>query len=215
MKSLRSWKKSVLAAALAGTAAFMIGTAPFAVAQAAETTDAAAGASTRVGTAAQMPPMRPFGPELRIKQMVQQGKITSEQAEKLKKAIADFHEKQEKDHQKFIKSLPSKTGISETTLQELMAPPRIHRGKGQGPQQRLQQLVKDGSVTEKEAAALEQAFKNHQPQAGQLSMQGQRPDRQQMEKQLSEETGISTSRLQEIMKLLHPQRPQGDAPQEA
>ena len=48
--------------------------------------------------------------------MVKEGKITQEQADKLKKAIADFQEKQAKERQKFMKGLPGKTGISESTL---------------------------------------------------------------------------------------------------
>lgn len=112
MKMLHTWQRRTLAAVLAGTAAVMIGVAPFAIAQAADTADAAAGASTRPQMTRQMPPMHPgIGQNARIDRMVQQGKITSEQADKLKKAIADFREKEAKGHQKFMKSLPDKTGI--------------------------------------------------------------------------------------------------------
>ena len=206
MKTFHQWQTKVTAAALTGAALFTLGTAPLALAaEPAET----AGSEARVQH--HMPPMRPFQPDFRIKQMVKEGKITQEQAEKLKKAMADFQEKQAKERQKFMKSLPGKTGISEATLRELMVPPRFRHGPG--PQLRLQQLVKDGTVTEKEAAALEKAFKDHQPQTGQRPAEGQRPDRQQMEQKLSEETGISTSRLQEISQLMHQQGPQGEAPQ--
>ena len=107
-----------------------------------------------------------------------------------------------------MKSLPDKTGISEATLREIMAPPRMLRGSG--PQQRLQQLVKDGSITQSEATALEQSFKKHHPGQGQppkAPARGQKPDRQKLEQELSEETGISTDRLQEIMQLMHQQGP--------
>jgi polyhydroxyalkanoate synthesis regulator phasin len=215
MKMLHTWQRRTLAAVLAGTAAVMIGVAPFAIAQAADTADAAAGASTRPKMTRQMPPMHPgIGQNARIDRMVQQGKITSEQADKLKKAIADFREKEAKDHQKFMKSLPDKTGISEATLREIMAPPRMLRGSG--PQQRLQQLVKDGSITQSEATALEQSFRKHHPRQGQLPKapaDRQRPDRQKLEQELSQETGISTQRLQEIMQLMHQQGPQDGAHQ--
>lgn len=212
MKMLHTWQRRTLAAVLAGTAAVMIGVAP---AQAADTTDAAAGASTRPKMTRQMPPIHPgIGQNARIDRMVQQGKITSEQANKLKKAIADFREKEAKDHQKFMKSLPNKTGISEETLREIMAPPRLRRGFG--PQARLQQLVKDGSITQSEATALEQSFQKHHSRQGQppkAPADGQRPDRQKLEQELSLETGISTTRLQEIMQLMHQQGPRDEAPQ--
>lgn len=212
MKMLHTWQRRTLAAVLAGTAAVMIGVAP---AQAADTTDAAAGASTRPKMTRQMPPIHPgIGQNARIDRMVQQGKITSEQANKLKKAIADFREKEAKDHQKFMKSLPNKTGISEETLREIMAPPRLRRGFG--PQARLQQLVKDGSITQSEATALEQSFQKHHSRQGQppkAPADGQRPDRQKLEQELSLETGISTTRLQEIMQLMHQQGPRDEASQ--
>lgn len=215
MKMLHTWQRRTLAAVLAGTAAVMIGVAPFTIAQAADTTDAAAGASTRPKMTRQMPPIHPgIGQNARIDRMVQQGKITSEQANKLKKAIADFREKEAKDHQKFMKSLPNKTGISEETLREIMAPPRLRRGFG--PQARLQQLVKDGSITQSEATALEQSFQKHYSRQGQppkAPADGQRPDRQKLEQELSQETGISTTRLQEIMQLMHQQGPRDEAPQ--
>lgn len=214
MKMLHTWQRRTLAAVLAGTAAVMIGVAPFTIAQAADTTDAAAGASTRPKMTRQMPPIHPgIGQNARIDRMVQQGKITSEQANKLKKAIADFREKEAKDHQKFMKSLPNKTGISEETLREIMAPPRLRRGFG--PQARLQQLVKDGSITQSEATALEQSFQKHHSRQGQppkAPADGQRPDRQKLEQELSQETGISTTRLQEIMQLMHQQGPRDEAP---
>lgn len=215
MKMLHTWQRRTLAAVLAGTAAVMIGVAPFTIAQAADTTDAAAGASTRPKMTRQMPPIHPgIGQNARIDRMVQQGKITSEQANKLKKAITDFREKEAKDHQKFMKSLPNKTGISEETLREIMAPPRLRRGFG--PQARLQQLVKDGSITQSEATALEQSFQKHHSRQGQppkAPADGQRPDRQKLEQELSQETGISTTRLQEIMQLMHQQCPRDEAPQ--
>lgn len=215
MKMLHTWQRRTLAAVLAGTAAVMIGVAPFTIAQAADATDAAAGASTRPKMTRQMPPIHPgIGQNARIDRMVQQGKITSEQANKLKKAIADFREKEAKDHQKFMKSLPNKTGISEETLREIMAPPRLRRGFG--PQARLQQLVKDGSITQSEATALEQRFQKHHSRQGQppkAPADGQRPDRQKLEQELSQETGISTTRLQEIMQLMHQQGPRDEAPQ--
>ena len=215
MKMLHTWQRRTLAAVLAGTAAVMIGVAPFTIAQAADTTDVAAGASTRPKMTRQMPPIHPgIGQNARIDRMVQQGKITSEQANKLKKAIADFREKEAKDHQKFMKSLPNKTGISEETLREIMAPPRLRREFG--PQARLQQLVKDGSITQSEATALEQSFQKHHSRQGQppkAPADGQKPDRQKLEQELSQETGISTTRLQEIMQLMHQQGPRDEAPQ--
>ena len=90
MKMLHIWQRRTLAAVLAGTAAVMIGVAPFTIAQAAGTADAASGASTRPQMTRKMPPARPgTGQNARIDRMVQQGKITSEQADKLKKAISE------------------------------------------------------------------------------------------------------------------------------
>lgn len=141
MKAFHTWHKKVMAVTLAGSAAFTLGAAPLAMA--AEPAETAAEAPAETGTEARaswpehMPPMRPFQPDFRIKKLVKEGKITQEQADKLKKAFADFQEKQAKERQKFMKSLPGKTGISESTLRELMAPPRFRHGPG--PQLQPQQ----------------------------------------------------------------------------
>ena len=151
-----------------------------------------------------------FRSDARIDQMVQQGKITSDQADKLKTALKDFQEKQHKERQQFLKSLPDKTGISEETLRDVLVQPRFRRGPA--PQARMQQLVKDGSITQNEATALETYFKNHHPQRD-GHKRGERPDFQKIQEEISNETGISTDRLQEIGKLMHPRGPQGEPPQ--
>ena len=93
-------------------------------------------------------------------------------------------------------------------LREIMAPPRMLRGSA--PQQRLKQLVKAGTSKQRNATAREQSYITHNPGQGQPSKapaRGQKPDRQKLEQELSQETGISTQRLQEIMQLMHQQGP--------
>ncbi len=57
-----------------------------------------------------------------LQAMVADGKITKDQAFKLQNELDRFHERQQKDRQRFMDRLPEKTGISEDTLQELFAP---------------------------------------------------------------------------------------------
>lgn len=147
MQTFQSWQKKFLAVTLAGTAAFTLGAAPLAMAaEPAETAQ-----STEARKPGKMPPMRPFGPDFRIKKMVKEGKITQEQADKLKKAIADFQEKQAKERQKFMKGLPGKTGIPESILRELMAPPRFRHGPGPQLQQGQQGTQTEAPQTPEKA----------------------------------------------------------------
>lgn len=145
MKTFQAWHKKLAAVTLAGAAAFTLGAASLVLAaEPAETeteAPAATGTEARAPRPGHMPPMRPFQPDFRIKKMVKEGKITQEQADKLKKAFADFQEKQAKERQKFMKSLPGKTGISESTLRELMVPPRFRHGPG--PRLQPQQGTQD------------------------------------------------------------------------
>lgn len=212
-----TWKKRTTAVLLAGTAAVIFAASPYIPGQAA---DAATGATTNQTTVQQHMKRHPGDMRNgRIEQMVSENKITQEQADKLKDAMKEFRGKQAKERLEFMKNLPKKTGIPEATLQQIFTLPPRMGGPRMNPQQHMQQLVQNGSITQQEATALETFFKNHRPDGDNQTdvmkkHTGERPDRQQLLKEMSEETGISTDRLQEIMKLAHPQGqpPMGQPP---
>lgn len=60
----------------------------------------------------------------RLQDMVGSGKITKDQALKLQRELERFHERQQRNRERFIQNLPEKTGIAEDTLKELFQPPR-------------------------------------------------------------------------------------------
>lgn len=119
-------KKTCMPLALAGAAFAIMAASPVAVSHA---YDAETGATRR-------PPQRveqwnDLGQVAmkvrfshRLQAMVADGKITKDQAFKLQNELDRFHERQQKDRQRFMDKLPEKTGISEDTLQELFAPPQ-------------------------------------------------------------------------------------------
>ena len=202
-------RRKIAAITLAGAAAAILITAPYAFVSADDTTSASQNAGMTQQTS-QMPHPQ-FNMENHIQQYVTSGKITSEQAAKLQKALQEQHQKNKTDHEKFMKELPDKTGISEDTLKEIMKRPDF-KGKRMGnPGQRMQQFVKDGKVTQAEATALETYFKNNHPQkpeAGATKQQRKSPD--EMCQEIATGTGLSQSRVKEIMELM---RPQGAPPQ--
>lgn len=123
--NFKEYKGRIASICLAGAAAAILTAAPFMPSFAADT-DAQAGATTKQTqqTAQQgrhrMPPHPRFNPDQRINQYVSDGTITQDQADKLKKALKEEHEKQQKEHETFMKNLPKKTGISEDTLKKIM-----------------------------------------------------------------------------------------------
>lgn len=151
MNTFHTWQKKFLAVTLAGTAAFTLGAAPLAMAAEPAETASETTAEARAPRPGHMPPMRPFQPDFRINKMVKEGKITQEQADKLKKAIADFQEKQAKERKKFMKGLPGKTGISKSTLRELMVPRRFRHGPGPRLQQGQQGTQNEAPQTPEKA----------------------------------------------------------------
>lgn len=60
----------------------------------------------------------------RVQAMVRDGKITQDQAFKLYDEMDRFERRGHRDHKRFMRSLPDKTGISDATLKELFAPPK-------------------------------------------------------------------------------------------
>ncbi|MBS5581280.1 MAG: hypothetical protein KHX20_01640 [Megasphaera sp.] len=200
MKQIRTWQKYVAGALLMGTATVLFSLSSVLPVEAA---DATSGAST-------MPPQRQEDPmagrvnpiDHNIDTLVQEGKITQDQATKLKKACQDFQKKEQKDHQAFEKSLPSKTGIDESTLKEIFKRPQ-RRGNHRNPQAQLNSLVAQGKVTQEEATTLDTYFKSHRPDKESTETRAERPDTDSMISQMSEETGISKDRLQEIGTLMH------------
>lgn len=60
----------------------------------------------------------------RVQDMVREGKITQDQAFKLYDEMDRFERRGHRDHKRFMRSLPDKTGISDATLKELFAPPK-------------------------------------------------------------------------------------------
>lgn len=200
MKQVRTWQKYVAGALLMGTATVLVSLSSVLPVEAA---DAAAGASM-------MPTQRqerslegrknPI--DHKIDRFVQEGKLTQEQATKLKKECQDFQKKEQRNHQTFEKNLPSKTGIDENTLKELFKRPKrwsYHKN----PQEKMNSLVAQGKITQEEATALERFFKNHRPTKEDFQKRAERPDREGMLSLMAEETGISKERLQEIGTLMH------------
>lgn len=140
MKKTIEWKKKIMAMTFVGAAAAILVSVPFADASAADVPPAPPAYTQQGSGPAMMPPQGQgfHHPKMafshRIQDMVREGKITDQQALDLnkemdkfeknkRKANEKFHEAQRKEHQKFIDSLPSKTGISETTLKEIFTPP--------------------------------------------------------------------------------------------
>lgn len=128
MKWILEIRKKMVALSLVGAAAAIMAAVPYGMASAA---DAETGAS--------MPPPkmeRPMGPgpammpqqklafSHRVQQMVRDGRITSDQAFKLNDEMKRFQRRQHKERQKFIESLPDRTGIDQDTLKEIFMPPR-------------------------------------------------------------------------------------------
>lgn len=139
----------------------------------------------------------------RINQMVQDGKITSEQGTKLKNAMDEFRHKQENERKEFMKSLPDKTGISQDQLKEIFRGPNQHNMKG--PQERLANLVKDGNVTQAEADAMNKFFTSHK-----VGSSDAPKSHEDAVKMMAEETGITSDRIEQIMNLMRP--PMGPGP---
>ena len=128
MKWILEIRKKMVTLSLVGAAAAIMAAVPYGIASAA---DAETGAS--------MPPPkmeRPMGPgpammpqqklafSHRVQQMVRDGRITSDQAFKLNDEMKRFQRRQHKERQKFIESLPDRTGIDQDTLKEIFMPPR-------------------------------------------------------------------------------------------
>jgi polyhydroxyalkanoate synthesis regulator phasin len=211
-------RRKIAAMTLAGAAAAILIAAPYTFVSAEDSM------ATPYNTTAQqmgkMPPAPQMGMENRIQQYVTNGKITSEQADKLKKALQEQHQKEQKDREKFMKNLPAQTGVSEATLKEIMKPqagPHRNFKHGGNPGQQMKQLVQNGKVTQDEATALETYFKNHHPQnvsgspeTAQSTHQRQHKTPDEMCQEIATSTGISQSRVKAIMELM---RPQGAPPQ--
>jgi polyhydroxyalkanoate synthesis regulator phasin len=209
-----SLRRKLAAITLTGAAAAMLIVAPYAFSFAADSSvpDSTTSASQQMR---KMPP--PQGNlKNRIQQYVNDGKITNEQADKLQAALKDQHNTEQKNHEKFMKNLPGKTGISENTLKDILTfqgGPRHHQGQ-RG--QQMQQLVQNGKITQAEATSLQTYFKNHHPKGpaqGQEKMSGeqQRKSPDEMCQDVANGTGISQSRVKEIMELM---RPQGQPPKD-
>lgn len=153
--------------------------------------------------------MSPEQMKQRMAQLVQDGKVTQTEMDALQtyfqnhkpdKSQAQKGEK--KDPKQMMQNISSETGISTDRLQEIMhmmMPP-----KGPGPEQKMAKLVQDGKVTQAEADALSNFHKNHKPDG----QKGQKPNKEEALQTMASETGISTDRLQEIMKMMRPMRPQ-------
>ncbi len=140
------------------------------------------------------------GLDQRLEKMVNDGKITSDQATSLKKAMAAFHKKQAAEQKEFMDSLPDKTGISHDTLKNIFQRPVFQKR-----QNRLADLVKQGTVTQAEADSLQKFFSSHKP-----GSEGAPQSREEARAMMVKETGISSDRLDEIMKQMRP--PMGPGP---
>lgn len=204
-------RRKVAAITLAGAAAAILITAPYLFVSADDTASASKNAGTTQQTSQMSHPQGNM--ENHIQEYVTNGKITSEQAAKLQKALQEQHQKNKENHDKFMKELPDETGISEDTLKEIMKRPDFKSKRMGNRGQRMQQLVKDGKVTQDEATALETYFKNNRPQkseAGAEKQQRQRKSPDEMSQEIANGTGLTQSRVKEIMELM---RPQGNPPQ--
>lgn len=205
-------RKKMAAITLVGASAAILIAAPYAFVSAEDTTTAVMPCDVAVQHMGPMHQGMRFDMDNRIHQYVTNGKITSEQADKLEKAMQEQFQKQQKNREDFIKNLPGKTGISESTLNEIMRPGagmhRNFRHRG-NPDQRLQQLVQNGKVTQDEATALETYFKNHHPRRGFGNSKAMHSTQQQhhqfyteMCHDIATDSGISQSRVEEIMQLM-------------
>jgi polyhydroxyalkanoate synthesis regulator phasin len=209
MKIQYNLKKKVLAGVLAGTAAVMLMAAPYMPVSASNDTAKAE------SYAAEM--QHPGGPGMhknngfkdRLAQMVKDGKITQDQADKLSSSMKAFREKQKQERKDWMEQLPNETGISQDTLKTIFRPQHKHMMDPQQMKQRMDQLVKDGKVTQDEATALENFHKTHKPDG---KKDGEKLTHEQRLQQVSEATGISTDRLQEIGHMMMPPMRDGQGP---
>jgi polyhydroxyalkanoate synthesis regulator phasin len=157
--------------------------------------------------------MDPQKMQKRMTKLVQDGKITQTEADSIQNFFKNHKPDQNKqkgerpDPQQMLQTMSSETGISSDRLQEIqhmMMPQR------QNHKAMMDQMVKDGKMTQDEETAIQTYFKNNKPNF----KKGERPDKDQMLKDMSQGTGISTDRLQSIMEAMHPQGPKPEAPQD-
>lgn len=200
MKSNKSLSKKVLASVLAGTAVLTFAVASYMPASANDDT-----AQVKTEAVSNNRPHR-LGAKMnpvneRVNQAVKDGKITSEQATKLKNAMDEFKQKQKAERKEFMKSLPDKTGISQATLKEIFKKPN----KFVNRQNRLATLVQNGQVTQQEADSLNKFFASHKPGSANAPK-----SHEEAMQQMTSETGISADRIKQIMKLMRP--PMGPGP---
>ena len=200
MDMKKSLSKKILASVLAGSAVLTFAVAPYMPVSANDDTTT----QPKMETISKDGPHRLGAKNTkfneRINQMVKNGKLTSEQATKLKNAMEEFKHQQQEARKDFMKSLPDKTGISQDTLKEIFRKPAHHDG-----QSRLAALVKAGQVTQEESDALTKFFANHKPGA-----ENAPKSHEEAVTMMTKETGISSDRLQEIMKMMRP--PMGPGP---
>lgn len=128
MKWILEIRKKMVTLSLVGAAAAIMAAVPYGIASAA---DAETGASMPppkmerpMGPGPAMMPQQKLAVSHRVQQMVRDGRITSDQAFKLNDEMKRFQRRQHKERQKFIESLPDRTGIDQDTLKEIFMPPR-------------------------------------------------------------------------------------------
>ncbi|WP_427112085.1 hypothetical protein [Megasphaera sueciensis] len=189
MKTTLALRQKLLTTLLAGTAVAVLTTASFIPVSAND--DMASGSDTPTITTTAPAHHNPM--QHRMAAMIQEGKITQDQADSLHAAMQEFHQQMKADHQKFMAQLPDKTGIDAAVLKEILPPMHGHHHPGH-MKQHMDQLVQQGTLTQDQANTLETSLRDfHQSQK-----EEQMTARKEFMAQLPDKTGISKETLQKV-----------------
>ncbi|MCI1821265.1 MAG: hypothetical protein LKI76_08920 [Megasphaera sp.] len=142
----------------------------------------------------------------RMTGLVQEGQITQAEADSMQHFFMNHRSgwnRQNGEHpdlRNMLQQTAEETGISAERLKEIyfMMMPQYANHKIM-----MEQMVRDGKMTQTEADSIQNYFKTHQDDF----RQRKRNDIKQMAADMSQSTGISPDRLKTIMEAMRPQMP--------
>lgn len=142
--------------------------------------------------------------QTRIAELVQEGQITQAEADSMHHFFVNHkpgwnrQSGERPDSQNMLQKMAEETGISAERLKEIhfMVMPQYANYKIM-----MEQMIKDGKMTQTEADSIQNYFKTHQDDF----WQRKRNDTEQMMTDMSQSTGIAPERLKTIMEAMHPQ----------
>ena len=148
----------------------------------------------------------PLQVQNRMAALVQEGQITQTEADSIQNFFVNHkpdwsrQNGERPDMRNMWQQMAEETGISAERLKEIhfMVMPQYANHKIM-----MEQMIKDGKMTQTEADSIRNYLKTHQDDF----QQGKRLDAEQMLADMSESTGISNDRLRTIMEAMRPQMP--------